>query len=70
MTPKHESKLLGGAPLTPDVATRLALVTDIAARIWLNQEAVVQRPLLTLVGAREVAGPLLSRADVWTSRAG
>jgi HTH-type transcriptional regulator/antitoxin HigA len=36
---KHISKLISGAPLTPDVATKLELVTGIAARIWLGYEA-------------------------------
>lgn len=61
VTPKHVSKLLGGAPLTPDVATKLELVTGIAARIWLSQEATyradVARLSLTeeLVAAKDLA---------------
>ncbi|TFC22092.1 ImmA/IrrE family metallo-endopeptidase [Cryobacterium sp. MDB1-18-2] len=36
---KHVSKLIGGAPMTPDMATKLALVTGVPARLWLGYEA-------------------------------
>lgn len=48
VTPKHVSKLLAGAPLTPDVATKLELVTGIAARIWLSQEATYRADVARL----------------------
>lgn len=45
---KHVSKLLAGAPLTPDVATRLELVTGVPARRWLALESLYRADLARL----------------------
>lgn len=43
---KHVSKLIdGSAPLSHEVGHDLALVTGIAARIWMNQEALYREDL-------------------------
>lgn len=48
VSPKHVSKLLAGATLTPDVAVKLELVTGIPARIWLQQEATYRADVARL----------------------
>ncbi len=48
VSPKHVSKLLGGVPLTADVATKLSLVTNIPARVWLGYESAYRADLTRL----------------------
>ena len=45
---KHVSKLLAGASLTPEVATKLELVTAVPARRWLALEALYRTDLARL----------------------
>jgi HTH-type transcriptional regulator/antitoxin HigA len=55
VSPKHVSKLLTGASLTPEVATKLELVTGIAARIWLSYEATYRADVARLAMTEEVS---------------
>lgn len=48
LSAKHVSKLLGGAPLTADVATQLSLVTGVPARVWLGYEATYRSDVARL----------------------
>lgn len=45
---KHVSKLVAGAPLTPDIATRLELVTGVPSRRWLALESLYRADLARL----------------------
>ena len=53
---KHISKLIGGAPLTPDMATKLALVTGVASRIWLGYEATYRADVARIGLTESLAG--------------
>ncbi|MDB5243960.1 MAG: ImmA/IrrE family metallo-endopeptidase [Spirosoma sp.] len=52
---KHVSKLISGAALTPDVATKLALVTGIPSRIWLGWEATYRADVARLSLSEQLA---------------
>lgn len=52
---KHVSKLISGAPLTPEVATKLSLVTGIPSRIWLGWEATYRADFARLGLSEELA---------------
>lgn len=45
---KHISKLIAGAPLTPDVALKLEFVTGIPARLWLGYEATYRADVVRI----------------------
>ena len=45
---KHISKLVAGAPLTPDVALKLEFVTGVPARLWLGYEATYRADVVRL----------------------
>jgi HTH-type transcriptional regulator/antitoxin HigA len=45
---KHISKLIAGAPLTPDVALKLEFVTGVPARLWLGYEATYRADVVRI----------------------
>jgi HTH-type transcriptional regulator/antitoxin HigA len=53
---KHVSKLISGSALTPDIATKLSLVTGIPARLWLGWEATYRADLARLSMSEELEG--------------
>lgn len=48
VSPKHVSKLVAGAPLTPDVALKLEFVTGVPARLWLGYEATYRADVVRI----------------------
>lgn len=52
---KHISKVIGGAPVTPDFAQKLALTTGVPAERWLALEAAYRSDLSRLAMQEELA---------------